>query len=175
MCASSTNMRTNFGSAASAGRIRFSTTGFWNPCSPLCRARKISAIPPWAILLTTWYRVALAIAPENTHTRPPEASNGDRRTDRGQLPGPRRKTRNPAHRLVGDLVRPLPDVRAHLRRSVRAPCRRGVREDRHRRAVRAGRQVRDPVDPDADGVSRSDPGVRAPGPAPGLGPRRADR
>src|SRR5262245_31329624 len=66
MCASSTNMRTNFGSAASAGKIRLSTTGFWNPCSPCCRARKISAIPPWAILLTTWYRVPRAMDPENT-------------------------------------------------------------------------------------------------------------
>ena len=57
------------GSAASAGRMRLSTTGFWKPSSPCCRARKISAMPPWAILLTTWYRVPRAIGPENTLPR----------------------------------------------------------------------------------------------------------
>ena len=41
------------GSAASAGRMRLNTTGFWKPSAPPCRARKISAIPPWAILLRT--------------------------------------------------------------------------------------------------------------------------
>src|SRR5262249_44180573 len=51
------NIRTKARSDAKPGKMRLRTTGFSKPSAPIWRARKISAIPPSAIFLSTRYRM----------------------------------------------------------------------------------------------------------------------
>jgi len=74
------------------------------------------------------------------------------RTDRGELREDRHQGRHHARRLVGGVVRAVPDVLPCLRGRERAALGHYLRQDRHRGPAGAGRRGADHLDPHADGL-----------------------
>src|ERR1051325_10758362 len=74
--------------------MRLSTTIFSNPCAPCCLARKISAVPPSAILRRIVYRDCRLIRADSEFATLPRRRPLDDRRSTGQLTrnGGRRRT-----------------------------------------------------------------------------------